>query len=483
MSAVETRHTDYSKYRPRWDKCRHFCEGEVKDKAELYLRPLSGHSSPKDERYLGYLDRAYYYNASGRTVDALSGAVFAKTPNVELPTQMEAFVEDVTLSGCSLEELANQLMEEMLQVGRHFILADHNQSAEERGVTVAIAEARNLRPKLVPYRAEQVINWRYGMVNKRWILTLVVLEEQYDNEINEFEVTRETRYRVLRMVNGQYQQEVWERSGEEFAATERHTPTLRNRPFDYIPGFMFGPCNDDEIEMPPLWDLIEANHAHYKTSADYEHGTHFTGLPTYFGSGFKLPEGESFPVGSTEVYVRSEPDANVEIIEFTGKGLETLEKNLERKEQHMASLGARLLQESPRQVETAQAVNTKQSGENSVLASLAKSASKGLTWLLEIARDWQGVSGEISIELNTDYIPDSVDAQTITALIAACQKGLMTRETFVYNMQRGGYLPEETTIEEEVEEAEEQDAPPPGMDEFGQPPQNQPEQPPQAANG
>ena len=75
--------------------------------------------------------------------------------------------------------------------------------------------------------------------------------------------------------------------------------------------------------------------------------------------------------------------------------------------------------------------------------------------------------------------PDSVDAQTITALIAACQKGLLSRASFTYSLQRGGYLPDGKTIEEELEEAEEEGVPEPSLDPFGEP-QNQP---PAAVNG
>ena len=481
MPNVDTVHKDYSKYLSRWAKCRDVADGEVKEKKQLYLPPLSGHDGPVDPEYMAYVQRAHYYNATGRTIDALSGAVFSEDPTLTLPAKIEPLTEDVTLTGCSLDELANQIMEELLIVGRFGVLVDHMGRGEE--VTVQIAEARNIRAKLVPYKAEQIINWRYGLMNGRHQLVLVVLKEVYDEPKEDiFQTEQKTRYRVLRLDEGRYIQEVYEQDGKEFSLTSSAAPSIGSTTFDYIPFFLFGPCNAQEIEQPPLWDLVEANLAHYRTSADLEHGLHFTGLPTLFGSGWKMQEGEVFPIGSSNAYVRSEENADAKFIEFTGTGLGALETSLERKESHMASLGARLLQESPRGVETAQAVNTKQSGENSVLASLAKSEGKGLTWCMTIFAEWMSAPGEVLIELNTDYIPDSVDAPTITALVGACQKGLLTKETFAYNLQRGGYLPDGQTPEDEAAQAEEEDIPPPGIDEFGQPTDPAQNQPPQAAN-
>jgi hypothetical protein len=156
----------------------------------------------------------------------------------------------------------------------------------------------------------------------------------------------------------------------------------------------------------------------------------------------------------------------MEFLEFTGAGLGELRSNLDRKENHMASLGARLLQESSRAVETAQAVQTKQTGENSVLASLAKAISKGLTWAMKIAVEWQGGSpDEVEVQLQTDYLPDVVDAATVTSLLKAVQQGNLSKESFAYNLQRGGYLPPEKTIDEELNDIEQGDVPPafPGL--------------------
>lgn len=456
---VDTQHDAYKAALDNWCKCRHVSEGQVKEQKTKYLPPLGGHEGGLDPEYLAYVQRAYFYNATGRTIDALTGMVFHKDPDIVTPASMDTFVEDVTLSGCSLVELSNEVLEELLRVGRYGVLVDFEGSDE--GLTVFQAESANRRPKFVSYKAENIINWRYGYVGGKYQLTLVVLEETYEKPKGGdlFQTETITRYRVLKL-EGAYSQDVWEKSDGKFVMVSTVTPTISSKPFEYIPFRIFAPDNSLTVEQPPLLDLVEANLAHYRTSADYEHGVHMTGLPMVFGRGFSLDEGESLPIGSAAAYCRSESDADLKFLEFEGKGLEAIEKNMNRKEAHMASLGARLLQESPRQVETASAVHTKQQGENSVLASLAKVSSKGLTWCLKIAAEWMRVSDEVSIDLPTDYIPDSVDSNTLNALLKAKQAGSLSKESFIYNLQRGGYLPDDKSIEDEMNDTEEEDLPP-----------------------
>lgn len=457
---VDTPHSDYTKFSTKWKKCRDVADGEVKEAKESYLPPLSGHNGAMDEEYKAYLARAHYYNATGRTVDALSGMVFSSAPVIEWP-ESNQFIDDVTLSGCSLQECSNEIVEDVLKTGRLGCLVDHTGKGEN--LTKAEAEQRNIRPKFALYPTESIINWRFGRVNGKYQLVLVVLKENIEEpRADDLFVTEvKTQYRVLLLDKGVYLQQIWEKGkGSDYVMTSNVAPTLKGKPFDYIPFRIFTPSGAERMEQPPLMDLVETNLAHYRTSADYEHGVHFAGLPTLFGSGFELKEGENFPIGSAQAFVVTNPQADAKFLEFEGAGLGEVRQNLDRKEQHMATLGARLLQESPRQVETAEAVSTKQNGENSVLASVATSVSKGLSWCMQIAAEWEGISEDVSVELNTDYLPETVDAQTISALLQAVQGGKLSKESFVYNLKRGKYLPEDRSITDELDDLENEDLPP-----------------------
>ncbi|MFX5760945.1 DUF4055 domain-containing protein, partial [Acinetobacter baumannii] len=84
-------------------------------------------------------------------------------------------------------------------------------------------------------------------------------------------------------------------------------------------------------------------------------------------------------------------DAKAYFLEFEGQGLDALEKNLSRKENQMAILGARLLEAPQKGVEAAETAGIHRAGENSVLASVAQTLSEGLEKALELFILWAGI--------------------------------------------------------------------------------------------
>ena len=59
------------------------------------------------------------------------------------------------------------------------------------------------------------------------------------------------------------------------------TPTMKGVTIDRIPFFFTNSINNKpEYQKPPLLDIAYINIAHFRNSADEEHGLHFTALPT-----------------------------------------------------------------------------------------------------------------------------------------------------------------------------------------------------------
>jgi hypothetical protein len=131
---------------------------------------------------------------------------------------------------------------------------------------------------------------------------------------------------------------------------------------------------------------------------------------------------------------------------------------MDRDERLLAILGSRLLEGQKKVGETAQAIELRQSGENSVLSSLANSVSQSLTRLLQWVYWWH--SGEekpdridenkVLVELNTDFSIKGLDPQEIQAVVAAWQAGAISRETMTDIFRRGEVLPEGRSVEEEI---------------------------------
>jgi hypothetical protein len=144
-----------------------------------------------------------------------------------------------------------------------------------------------------------------------------------------------------------------------------------------------------------------------------------------------------------------DPDAKAFYLEFNGQGLGALEKNLDRKEQQMAILGARMLSEDKKAVEAAETASIHRSGENSILAGIAQNVSNGLTMALQIFDEWAGGNGKATIEINREFLNMPLSAQELTAMVAAWQAGAISQETLFFNLKAGETYPDDLTFEEE----------------------------------
>ena len=92
-------------------------------------------------------------------------------------------------------------------------------------------------------------------------------------------------------------------------------------------------------------------------------------------------------------------------------------------------------------------------GENSVLATITIAVSGAIEWALGVFADWINASGEIVYQINRDFLPRPMDAQTLTALVGAWQSGAISEAELFANLQRGEVIDGEKTLEQHQEEA------------------------------
>ena len=163
-------------------------------------------------------------------------------------------------------------------------------------------------------------------------------------------------------------------------------------------------------------------------------------------------------IGSSTAWVTETTGATAGYLEFTGHGLITFERAMDRDERLLAVLGSRLLEGQKKVGETAQAIELRQSGENSILGNIAVNVSASLTQVLRWAYWWNSTEDspedvtneQVLIELNTDFSSKGMAAPEIQAIVAAWQAGALSRDTMTDLFRRGEVLPEGRTNEEEL---------------------------------
>jgi hypothetical protein len=460
--SVNTTHPDYDASLPAWLRARDVIAGEdaVKSAGEKYLPRLEEQT---DGEYSAYRARAAFFNATARTADGYLGLLFRRPPFIKvaegadgLGKAMRAFGNDADMLGTSLASYAKNVVKEVVAVGRAGTLIDWEGEGENR-VYASL------------YTAENMLNWRVERINGRNVLTMLVLHETVRKtdavrrEADEFETKFGEQIRVLKLSDS-CQVEIWrpkEKGGNqqkaEWELVETRTPLRLGKPLPLIPFVFHGASHAmPDVDKLPLADVIAVNLDHYRLHADYRHGMHFTALPTAWVSGFD--KAATLRIGSSTAWVTETAGATAGFLEYTGQGLGTFERAMDRDERLMAILGARLLETQKRVGEAAEAIELKQSGENSILGALASSVGMSLTHVLRWAHWWNStetmpddVSNEqVVIELNTDYSTRGLAANEIVAVVQAWQNGALSRDSMLDIFRRGEVLPEGRTNEEEV---------------------------------
>lgn len=452
--AINTNHPEYDMYQEDWQRSRDAKAGQstVHRMGTKYLAKLIGQD---DGEYKAYVDRALFYEATGRTIDGLKGMLFRKNMQVEV-NGMADFLMDVTLDGEDINTFAKNCADEILTVGRVGILVDYPR-IDTLDMTAAQADMINSRPFFRMYKAETITNWRMGRVLNSGDLMEVRLKEVIELETDEFEYKEIEQYRVLDIYDGYYRQRIYQKDKDrKWQLIDEIIPLRNGTRMDYIP-FVFIGVDGFNVNVcrPPLAGLVNVNFSHYKTTADLEHGAHFTGLPTAVIAGVTDTEDGEYRIGSTTAWAFSNPDTKASYLEFTGQGLGALEKLIQTKEDKMASLGAQMLTPSTRRNEAAETAGLRHLGEHSVMASISLSLADCINKLLEFAGDWMGLSPAI-VDINKDFMPTPISPQMLKELFVALQGGGISHQTYFEQLQKGEIIDADKTFEEEKAEIETQ---------------------------
>lgn len=435
--SVRTEHPEYTYHHKLWRMVRDAAAGEHKVKAgrELYLPKIPGYT---ESDYDAYMSRAYFLGVTGRTRDALIGMVFRRPAQYDVPEALQFLLEDVDGAGQSIEQLAKESTLNLLETGRHILMVDH--SGDGTGLDAESERRLGLRPVIVPYKAEALINWRTQRTGGREQLVLAVLYEQVEDGINEFHRKLVDRYRVLRLRDGVYTQQIYgdleKPIGDEIVIRQ-----AGGAPFDHIPIQIVGSRNNKAgVDDAPLYDLAVINLSQYRNIADAEDSAHHVGQPM-----LHVDIGDTPP----DVFASENPDG---IAYGSRRGVVTQGGRVEivqprevseprslkiEKDGEMVKIGARLIQRGG-QAETAEAARINASAEASTLDLLVGNLSEALEACLEDCARFLGVNVEsVEYQLNRSYWESSLDPQTMMAMIQAGDAGIIARSDQRHMIRQG----------------------------------------------
>lgn len=471
IDGIDYLHPEYVRYHDRWQKIRDVIEGQeaLKNPAvsEKYIPRLSGHTYTLQgqQSYESFVNYAELYNATGRTVDAYRGLLNRKLPSVTAPDALEYVLDDFTIKGESIYTFIEQLEVELITTNRVGIFVDYPYVDPESRLSKADMARMNMNPYATMYPAESIINWEETRINNKIVTSLVVLKEVDYVRINSVMPMEQITYRVLELDdNGFYRQIIVQPEymntsesnynrvqGSRYIVKDTVYPRQNGQYMRYIPFF---PVTAQGVtwnmSKSVIEDLVNVNIAHYRDTAFHQKAIAWTASPTAVFSG--LPDDvPSVSIGSEDAILIA-IGGTAKYLEYEGKGLEDIANALQSKENQMAILGAKILANTAGKVESGEAALIHRAGEQGILADIATTVGVAIEKALGIIASWKGLKpakGEIKIEINKDFTPGVMDANTILALGKELDEGRISYESYMYALQRGEILPPERTPDEE----------------------------------
>lgn len=477
---ADSTHPLYDDCVDAWQMVRDCLAGSrrIKGAAETYLPRLHEQG---DVAYEAYKERANFFNALKRTLQAFVGFIFRNNPEQMTPDSMAQFMRDATMTGKSFYDLEKEVVREVMSVGKCGTLIDWKLIPENR-------------PFCILYKAEDIINWKYKRVQGRTILSMITFREMSqewislnpgETEPDEFEHQTYEQFRTYEVIQdgeGRPYVNVTVRRKKfaelkrktasanpipaEFVVVDEQIPTRKGFPLTFIPFVVHGSeVNELETVEVPLESIADINISHYRTSADLENALHIAGVPTPIAAGFggdEEDEEEEFYLGTSKAWVTDKPEAKAYFLAYDANMVAPLVTAMERKEGQMASLGARMLEKQGQsgggRQEAYQTVQVRQSGDHSALMSGTIACTQSLSDVLQIVNWWmdrtvenpEDLDDKVQTELNTDFIQMMMDSPMLQALWNVYIGGGLSYDALFLLFQKGGLISSERDMKEEI---------------------------------
>lgn len=454
--SVNAERQDYKDFKARWLRLRDCYEGRdaVLKAGNRYVPDLPGSDATGN---VAYRHRGTFFNAVKRTVQGMVGAIFQEPPEVVFPESSKDILDDITLTNIPFEMFAADVGRDVLLMGRYGVLVDMPSEV-----------SKGIRPYVIGYKTEQIVNWRTNNVGGNDQLTLLVLKECVTEQGKDvFESVDVEQFRAIQLIGNVCTTQLYREDVKTRGTYVEYGPVSiamrRGVALDFIPFIFIGATHaTPEMVVPPLLDLADVNLAHWRNSVDHEWGLHLVALPTPWVSGAKGATSGTGPmkIGPSVVW-DLEINGQAGMLEFAGTGLGALVTAMDEKKKMMAGLGARLLEDQPNVGETASAVRIRHAGEYASLKQVAQSVERGFSLVLQIIAWWIGtdakpIDATANVELNKDYLNVKASAQEVQVALTALQAGEISFKTWYNFLATGDWVRQDVSDDEEQTEIDQQ---------------------------
>lgn len=441
----------HARLQPRRQKCRDLMDGTsaIHAGGEKYL---PRYETESDAFYNARRTIAAVYEGFKRTVHVTVDMLLQKDPALgeDMAPELIAFAEDVDRRGTALPVFARGFAVHAVTDGFAGILVDYPRVPNAADLDAEQARRLKLQPYWITIRSDDVLKAVEENISGIRTLTLLIIRERRDERVGSFGLKPRTRYRVYRKTATEVTAEVWLKPDSD------GQPTLESAPMGLtgvtdIPWAPFGGQND----QPPLEGLADLNIEHHRIKTGRLSLQERAFVPTPVRRGYTAPMGvdgkpapEPLRLGpGNTIDIPYGPSGEIGDVVYLSPPVDVLEpseRSLSEVKADMGAMGLAFLTPEKRAAETAEAKRISTRAESASVRGVAQRLKDSLERAFQFTAAYLNIdppkSGSVTI--NTDFEDDTLDAQMITALVNAKDRGALDLDTLLDIFEMRKVLPE-----------------------------------------
>lgn len=431
---------------------------EVALQSEKWL-PRFAHEEP--DQYRKRVEISVLYNALADTVSQLTAKPFSEPLSLggELPPKLAALEANADRAGRSLHSVARWSFEDACKYGLTHLQIDMAEIADAGPrPTIEDQVSGRSRPSIIPRSAKDVIGWKSTTdADGAHALTQVRIREFVEVDDGPWGTKTVEQILVLNAPRGG-KVGTWERyrEGKERAkdwilhskGTHRHPGVPLVTWYTKQTGFM--------TALPPLEDLACLNVRHWQSGSDQARILSFArAAAMVLLAGLRPEEMKDSTIAFMRIIRSTSEVASATMIEHSGKAVEAGEKDLEKIEQRMVTLGQQPFTELVSDA-TATGVKSQGSKTRTLIQMWIADEEVALNAALAIAAWFQNVDlpGDVKADIHSDFVDFGGAAAEHDSLLRARQARQITQATYLRESKRRRFYSEALDVDAEVAETQ-----------------------------
>lgn len=445
MADVSTPTAAYNRMQAQWKLPRALMGGTetMRQAGEEYL---PREEAETDRAYAVRLSRSVLINAYSRLLKSAVGKVFAKPPSfLELPPEMEPWIEDFDLQGRHFNLLAHDGFEDGLADGLSHFLIDMTRPVSGGPVlTLRDVQVNGIRPYVVCIHAGDVIEQRFEDINGRPVLTRVRIKENQMVPDGEWGEKQVERVRVLTIGKS----EIHEKGPGGWAVLPDHTVLTG---LDFIPFHTFyAEYIEPGVARPPLTDVAWMNLRLWQSCSDQVNLLKIARCPMLRVGRDEIPgeKPKKIVLSGNSVFVTAPGDV-VEFVEHSGAAIGAGRQDIEDILVRIQELGHNLTARETSGDVTATENSLQAVQAHSTLQAMAQSYQDTLELVLRTMGRMMGMdlAVEPSVIISKDFGQALGGSNDIQALISLQTAGILSKRQVLIEGKRRGFLSEDVNVD------------------------------------